>query len=80
MAREALTAIDAANPHRLSGREREVLDLLCRGLRTKDIAERLVLTPATISTHIQRIMSKTGTLSRAELLALAARESQLAFN
>jgi DNA-binding CsgD family transcriptional regulator len=74
-AREAMVALDAANPHRLSGREREVLRLLTEGLRTKDIAERLVLTPATVSTHIQRIMAKTGTSSRAELLTLAARES-----
>jgi DNA-binding NarL/FixJ family response regulator len=74
-AREATVALDAANPHRLSGREREVLRLLTEGLRTKDIAERLVLTPATVSTHIQRIMAKTGTSSRAELLTLAARES-----
>jgi DNA-binding NarL/FixJ family response regulator len=52
----------------------EVLGLLAQGLRTKEIAAQLVLTPATVSTHIQRIMSKTGTSSRAELLALALRE------
>jgi LuxR family maltose regulon positive regulatory protein len=74
-AREAIASLDAANPHRLSEREREVLRLLAAGLRTKDIAGRLVLTAATVSTHIQRIMSKTGTASRAELLALAAREA-----
>jgi len=68
----AIAALDAANPHRLSARELEVLALLRQGLRTKDIAERLVLTPATVSTHIQRIMTKTGTTSRAGLLALAA--------
>jgi DNA-binding CsgD family transcriptional regulator len=72
--KEALATLDAANPHGLSRREVEVLQLLVQGLRTKDVAERLVLTPATVSTHIQRIMSKTGTTSRAELLALAARE------
>ncbi len=74
-AREALAAADATNPHRFSEREREVLHLLVEGLRTKHIAERLFLTPATVSTHIQRIMNKTGTSSRAELLALAAREA-----
>jgi ATP/maltotriose-dependent transcriptional regulator MalT len=75
VAREALAELDAANPHGLSSREREVLGLLARGLRTKDVAVQLVLTPATVSTHIQRIMRKTGTSSRAELLALAAREA-----
>ncbi len=74
-ARDAYRALEAANPHQLSVRELEVLALLRGGLRTKDIAARLVLTPATVSTHIQRIMAKTGTSSRAELLALATRES-----
>jgi DNA-binding NarL/FixJ family response regulator len=76
-AREALRDLDAANPHALSRREMEVLQLLAQGMRTKDIAGRLVLTPATVSTHIQRIMTKTGTSSRAELLALAARQIPL---
>jgi DNA-binding NarL/FixJ family response regulator len=74
-ANDALAALEAANPHGLSEREAEVLSLLSQGLRTKDVAERLVLTPATVSTHIQRIMNKTGTSSRAELLALAARNA-----
>jgi ATP/maltotriose-dependent transcriptional regulator MalT len=74
-ARDSLTALDAENPHRLSPREVEVLQLLAGGMRTKDIAERLVLTPATVSTHIQRIMNKTRTSSRAELVALAVRGS-----
>jgi ATP/maltotriose-dependent transcriptional regulator MalT len=73
-AKDALSELDSANPHRLSPREVEVLGLLAQGLRTKEIAAQLVLTPATVSTHIQRIMSKTGTSSRAELLALALRE------
>jgi len=74
---DALALLASSNPHQLSTRELEVLGLLRQGLRTKDIAERLVLAPATVSTHIQRIMNKTGTASRAELLALAARESGL---
>ncbi len=76
-AKSALAELDAANPYSLSSREREVLQLLAQGLRTKDIAARLVLTPATISTHIQRIMGKTGTSSRAGLLAVAARTVQV---
>ena len=75
-AKDALAALEAANPHGLSSREAEVLQLLAQGLRTKDIAEQLVLTPATVSTHIQRIMNKTRTASRAELLALAINDTQ----
>ena len=74
-ANDALAKLDAANPHGLSRREQEVLRLLGQGMRTKDIAEQLVLTPATVSTHIQRIMNKTQTASRAELVALALREA-----
>lgn len=73
--RRALAALEAENPHGLSPRELEVLRLLAQGLRTKEIAQRLVVTPATVSTHIQRIMAKMGTASRAELVALAIREA-----
>lgn len=73
-ARAALDALARANPYGLSKREVEVLALLREGLRTKQIAAKLTLTPATVSTHIQHIMVKTGTSSRAELVALAFRE------
>jgi DNA-binding NarL/FixJ family response regulator len=74
-AKAALADLDAENPYGLSNREVEVLRLLAQGLRTKEIAEQLVLTAATVSTHIQRIMGKTRTSSRAELVALALRET-----
>jgi DNA-binding NarL/FixJ family response regulator len=74
-AKAALAALEAENPHGLSPREMDVLRLLAQGLRTKEIAEQLVLTAATVSTHIQRIMNKTRTASRAELVALALREA-----
>lgn len=74
-AKGALAELDAANPHGLTRRELEVLQLVGQGMRTKDVAERLVLTPATVSTHIQRIMNKTQTSSRAQLVALALREA-----
>jgi ATP/maltotriose-dependent transcriptional regulator MalT len=74
-AKAALAELESANPHGLSPRELDVLRLLAQGLRTKEIAEQLVLTPATVSTHIQRIMNKTRTASRAELVALAIREA-----
>jgi LuxR family maltose regulon positive regulatory protein len=77
-AKGSLAALESANPYGLSPRELDVLRLLAQGLRTKEIAEQLVLTPATISTHLQRIMNKTGTASRAELLALAVREATAA--
>lgn len=70
----ALAGAGAANPHGLSRRESEVLQMLVQGRRTKEIAADLHLTPATVSTHIQHIMQKTGTGSRAELVARALRQ------
>jgi DNA-binding NarL/FixJ family response regulator len=58
----------------LSPREGEVLTLLGEGLGTKAIAKRLVISTKTVSTHIQRILSKLGVHSRAEAIAFAYRE------
>jgi LuxR family transcriptional regulator, maltose regulon positive regulatory protein len=58
----------------LSRRELEVLTLLCRGLRTKEIAATLFVTPATVATHVGHILAKLGMSSRAELIAFALRE------
>lgn len=53
----------------LSGREREVYNLLLAGLRNKEIADRLYLSPTTVSTHIQSIFNKRCCSSRLELMA-----------
>ena len=43
---------------RLSGREREVLELVAQGLSNKAVGERLVIDVKTVETHIARIMTK----------------------
>jgi DNA-binding NarL/FixJ family response regulator len=43
---------------RLSGREREVLELMAQGLSNRAIAERLVIDVKTVETHIARILTK----------------------
>ena len=58
----------------LSPREFEILGLLSEGLRQADIAERLVLSPKTVGTHIQHILSKLGVHSRAQAVAEAYRQ------
>ena len=57
----------------LTGREREVLELLTLGLDQDDIAGRLVISPKTVSTHIQHILAKFGVHSRAQAVAEAYR-------
>ncbi len=52
-------------PARLTAREVEVLGLLARGHSNKQIAQRLVVTPKTVSNHVEHIYTKLGVSSRA---------------
>ncbi|HLV99191.1 MAG TPA: response regulator transcription factor [Ktedonobacterales bacterium] len=57
--------------HDLTEREREVLALLVEGLSNQQVAERLVISPATVKFHISSIRSKLGASSRTEVVILA---------
>ncbi len=62
---------------RLTPREREVLVLMAEGCRSDAIAARLVITPATVRTHAQNILSKLGVHSQLEAVAVAARTAHV---
>lgn len=55
----------------LSPREKEIMRMLADGYTTKEIAEKLVLSPSTIHTHRSNLMCKLGLSSRRELVAYA---------
>jgi len=55
----------------LTEREREVLGLVAQGLSNQEIAERLVISPATAKTHVSRTMMKLHAHDRAQLVVLA---------
>jgi DNA-binding NarL/FixJ family response regulator len=55
----------------LTEREREVLLHIARGLNNDEIAEQLVISPATAKTHVSRIMSKLEARDRAQLVVIA---------
>jgi len=64
----------AGRPGRLSGREREVLQMIAEGQSTAAIAENLSLSVKTIESHRKNIMDKLGIFSVAELTKYAIRE------
>jgi NarL family two-component system response regulator LiaR len=55
----------------LTRREQEVLALLIKGLTNAEIAERLIISPATAKVHVSHILSKLEVSSREEAIALA---------
>ncbi|MDR2255734.1 MAG: response regulator transcription factor [Arthrobacter sp.] len=55
----------------LTARELEVLLLVAQGLSNDEIAERLVISPHTAKTHVNRTMTKVGAHDRAQLVILA---------
>ena len=57
----------------LTDRERELTVLVATGLSNDEIAARLVLSPATVKTHVNRAMAKVGARDRAQLVVFAHR-------
>ena len=52
---------------RITPREREIVELVCRGLKNKEIAEVMSITPGTVKVHLMHIFEKTGARDRFQL-------------
>ncbi len=77
-----LTAQDNGESHRenevrLTDRESEVIRVLASGSTTREIAETLSISEATVRNHIHNIISKLGVRSRLEAVTLALRDGLL---
>jgi DNA-binding CsgD family transcriptional regulator len=59
----ALTAVQPS----LTSRERQVAELAAEGVRSREIADRLFLSPRTVENHLQRVYAKLGVNGRVEL-------------
>lgn len=59
--------------HDLTEREHAVLLLMVKGLNNTEIAEKLVVSPSTIKSHVSHILAKLNVSSRTEAVAVAVR-------
>jgi two-component system OmpR family response regulator len=71
------TAAASSRLDGLTSREREILWLLADGVSPNEISERLVISPKTVSTHIQRVLAKLGVRTRVQAVSLALHEQSL---
>ena len=61
----------------LSGREAEILAMLARGLTGEEIAQRLVLSPETVRTHVRNAMGKLEARTRTEAVVKALERGEI---
>lgn len=60
----------------LTAREREVLELVVKGLQNRQIADRLTISPRTVEVHKSRVMQKLQARDLAELMRLSRMQSE----
>jgi DNA-binding NarL/FixJ family response regulator len=67
-----------AHRPKLTPREREIFQLLAMGYNAPEIAERLVLSVATVRTHVRNGIERLGAKTRIQAIALALTHGEIA--
>ena len=65
--------LNRKNTPRFTPRERDIVNLVCKGLKNKEIAEQLAITPGTVKVHLMHIFEKAGVKDRFELAVQGGR-------
>jgi DNA-binding NarL/FixJ family response regulator len=76
--RRSLEASEGQLVDRLTPRETEILQAMADGLSPGGIASKLGVSPATLRTHVQNVLTKLRVHSKVEALALAIRHGKVA--
>jgi DNA-binding NarL/FixJ family response regulator len=71
MATQPVAGLSGARLEKLTPREREVLELIGRGLSNREIAESFVIEESTVKTHVKRILTKLELRDRVQAVILA---------
>ena len=59
----------------ITGREREILQLLADGMSNADVAQKLFISQETVKSHVRHILAKLEADNRTQAVAIALRES-----
>lgn len=63
----------------LTAREKEVLNLICEGLSSSEIAEKLIISVKTVNTHRNKLLEKTNSNNTAQLIMTAIKHKVIDF-